>query len=184
MTHGHAPATHAAAEYAEHASGVFPPFDASTFPSQLFWLAITFGILYFAMSRFVLPKIGSAIEERRDRIADDIDAAQQAKAEADAAEQAYEKALADARSKAHGIAADTRKALDKELAKDSAAVEAELAEKQQAAEAAIRKAKEKAFAEVNAIASSTAAAIAASLGGIEVAEKDADAAVADASKGS
>ena len=172
------------AEGAEHAAGVFPPFDASTYTSQLFWLAITFGVLYFAMSRFVLPRIGSAIEERRDRIADDIDAAQQAKAEADAAEKAYEKALADARSKAHGIAADTRKALDAEIAKDSAAVEAELAEKQDAAEASIRKAKEKAFSEVNAIAASTAAELAFALGGVKVDAKAADAAVADAVKGS
>jgi F-type H+-transporting ATPase subunit b len=174
----------AAAETEEYGSDVFPPFDFSTYPSQLFWLAITFGVLYFALSSWVLPRIGSAIEERRDRIADDLDAASQAKADADAAVEAYEQALADARSKAHGIAADTRKALDDELAKESAEVEAELNAKQDAAEAAIKSAKEKAFAEVRGIASTAAAEITLALAKVETSEADAAKAVDAAAEGS
>jgi len=57
----------AGAEYAAEAS--FPPFDPTYFASQLFWFAISFVLLYVLLSRFVLPRIGGAIEERRDRIA-------------------------------------------------------------------------------------------------------------------
>lgn len=113
-----APHTEAAEYAADHASGVFPPFDPTYFPSQLFWLAISFIALYIALDRFILPKIKTTIEDRKDRIADDLDAAAQAKADAEAAGEAYEQALADARSKAHGIAGETRKALDAELAAD------------------------------------------------------------------
>ncbi|MBR9826410.1 MAG: F0F1 ATP synthase subunit B' [Alphaproteobacteria bacterium] len=171
------------ADAAHAASGVFPPFDPTYYASSLFWLTISFVVLYIALDRFILPKIKTTIEDRRDRIADDLDAAAQAKAEAEAAGQAYEQSLADARAKAHGIAADTRAALDKELAKESAEVEAELAEKQAAAEVSIREAKEKAFAEVRTIASSATVAAVEALAGLEVAEADAGKAVDKAMKG-
>jgi len=171
------------ADAAHAASDVFPPFDPTYFPSQLFWLAISFVVLYIALDRFILPKIKTTIEDRRDRIADDLDAAAQAKADAEAAGEAYEKSLADARTKAHGIAADTRAALDKELAKESAAVEAELSEKQAAAEASIKAAKEKAFAEVRGIAATATAAVVEALSGVEVSEDDASKAVDSSMKG-
>ncbi len=174
-----APHTEAAEYAADHASGVFPPFDPTYFPSQLFWLAISFIALYIALDRFILPKIKTTIEDRKDRIADDLDAAAQAKADAEAAGEAYEQSLAEARSKAHGIAAETRKALDAELAAESAEVEAELAAKQEAAEKAIRTAKSKAQAEVRGIAASATAAAVEALSGVEIAETDADKAVGD-----
>ncbi|MEP4164718.1 F0F1 ATP synthase subunit B' [Maricaulis sp.] len=173
----HAPHSDVAQHAAEAAHGaaeaVFPPFDPTYFASQLFWLAIFFVILYVALDRFILPKIKTTIEDRRDRIADDLDAAAQAKADAEAAGEAYEKALAEARAKAHVIAADTRKALDAEIAKETAEVEAELASKQDASEAAIRKAKDKAFAEVRGIAATATAAAVEALAGVEITEADA-----------
>ena len=183
MTHApHTEAAHAA-ETAEHAaSGVFPPFDPTYFPSQLFWLAISFVVLYVALDRFILPKIKTTIEDRRDRIADDLDAAAQAKADADAAGEAYEKSLAEARSKAHVIAAETREALDAEIAQETADVEAELNAKQEAAETAIRSAKEKAFAEVRGIASDATVAAVAALANVEISDAEAGKAVDGVSK--
>ncbi len=173
----HAPHSDVAQHAAEAAHGaaeaVFPPFDPTYFASQLFWLAICFIALYIALDKIVLPKIKTTIEDRRDRIADDLDAAAQAKADAEAAGEAYEKALAEARAKAHVIAADTRKALDAEIAKETAEVEAELASKQEASEATIRKAKDKAFAEVRGIAATATAAAVEALAGVEITEADA-----------
>lgn len=177
MTHApHSEVVQQAAEAAgEHAAtGVFPPFDPTYFASQLFWLAASFIALYVALDRFILPKIKTTIEDRRDRIADDLDAAAQARADADAAGKAYEKALGEARGKAHAIAADTRKALDAEIAKETAEVEAELAAKQEVSEEAIRKAKDRAFAEVRGIAATATAAAVEALTGVEVSEADAD----------
>ena len=73
------------------AEAAFPPFDPTYFASQLFWLAISFAVLYFLLSRFVLPRIGGAIEERRDRIADDLDAAASMRDQANETVRAYEK---------------------------------------------------------------------------------------------
>ena len=57
-----------------HGAG-FPPFDVHTFPSQLIWLAIAFAALYLLMSRIALPRIANILEERHDRIADDLEEA-------------------------------------------------------------------------------------------------------------
>src|SRR5215471_15960760 len=59
----------------EHGSG-FPPFNAHTFASQLLWLALIFLALYLLMSRIALPRIGSILEARRQRIQDDLAEAQ------------------------------------------------------------------------------------------------------------
>jgi F-type H+-transporting ATPase subunit b len=44
------------------AESPFPPFDSSTFPSQLLWLAITFGLFYLFLQRIVLPRISGILE--------------------------------------------------------------------------------------------------------------------------
>ncbi|MEX0645816.1 MAG: hypothetical protein WD076_10925, partial [Parvularculaceae bacterium] len=63
-------AVEAAAEaHGESASGGLPQLDLSTWPSQLFWLAIFFSGLYWLMASYFLPRIGGTIEDRRDRIA-------------------------------------------------------------------------------------------------------------------
>src|SRR5208282_6274393 len=75
----------------------FPPFESATFPSQLLWLAITFGALYYVMSKIALPKVGAVIERRKARIAKDLDDAAAMHQQAAAAAAAHEKTLADAR---------------------------------------------------------------------------------------
>jgi len=111
--------------YEDAASGVFPPFDPTYFASQLFWLAISFAVLYFLLSRWLLPRIGSAIEERKDRIADDLDAAAGLKAQADDAVKAYEKSLADARAKAQAVGAEARAEAEREAAAETASMNAD-----------------------------------------------------------
>ncbi|MEL6359638.1 MAG: ATP F0F1 synthase subunit B [Pseudomonadota bacterium] len=118
------------------ASGGLPQLDMSTYPSQIFWLAVTFGFLYWIMSAFVLPQLGGAIEERRDRIADDLDQAADFKRQAEEAEATYNQALADARAKAQAIAAETRADLDAEIAE----MQAEATER---AEASLAQAEER-----------------------------------------
>ena len=81
-----------------------PQFDPDTFAPQLIWLAITFIGLYFVMARMALPRIGNAIEHRRDRIANDLDQAQALKEATDRAIASYEERLAEARSRAHSLA--------------------------------------------------------------------------------
>src|SRR5271155_5028051 len=117
----------------------FPPFDTSPFPSQLLWFAISFGTLYYYMSKRFLPGVGAVIEARKARIAKDLDEATAMQQKADAAAAAHEKALADARANAQSLAqaardrlappADSkRKALEDELAAKLAAAEAQIAD--------------------------------------------------------
>ncbi len=151
----------AAAEDAHGAaeSGGLPQLDMSTWPSQLFWLAFTFGILYWLMAGRFLPAIAGAIEERRDRIADDLDQASEFKGQAEAAEDAYNQALADAKAKAQGIAADTRAEVDAEIAEMQAETDAKLQQKLDAAEARINDMKNEATAKVDEAAADATRAI-------------------------
>ena len=153
-------AAHGAKAAGEHgASGVFPPFDPSTFSSQLLWLALTFGFFYFFMARVVLPRIGHILEVRRDRISDDLVEAQRLKEETDASIAAYEHELTQARQKAHDIAHEAndkaRAAADAERQK----VEAELADKLADAEVRVGKIRDDAMAQVGTIATDTTHAI-------------------------
>jgi F-type H+-transporting ATPase subunit b len=154
-------------EAVEHSSsGGMPQLDFSTYPSQIFWLAIAFGLLYLALDRFLIPRIGGAIEERKDRIEDDLDIAARKKAEADEAMLAYDKNLADARAKASLIAAENRATLDAQLAKESAAQEALLEKSAAKAEQKIAKARADAMTHVEDIALEVASELVATLGGI------------------
>ncbi|GAB2185580.1 F0F1 ATP synthase subunit B [Roseibium sp. LAB1] len=160
QTHSTTEGMHEAIEVpaAEHGAG-FPPFDSTTFASQLLWLAITFGVFYWIMKNVAVPRISGILEDRRDRIAGDISEANRLKEETDAAIAAYEQALAEARNKAHGIAHETRTKLkaDHEARREKA--EAELNGKLKAAEAQIAATKTDALSQIGDIAGETASAL-------------------------
>src|SRR5690606_29157626 len=165
----------------DHGSGVFPPFDPATFPSQLLWLAITFGALYLLMSRIALPRIGGILANRKAMIDADLAAADEARQKTDAAISAYETALAEAKAKAQGIANETRESIQADLAAKRAGVETDLAAKMSAAEARIASTKTEALAHVDEIATETAQTVVSQLVG-DVAGDSVKAAVAKASK--
>ena len=93
-------AGHAAHGDAHHGSGGLPQLDPSTFETQLFWLFVVFTALYFFYSRKSLPEISDVVENRRERIQNDLDTAQKLKSEADEVHTSYEESLAKARNKA------------------------------------------------------------------------------------
>lgn len=157
-------ATEAATEAAAHSGGGgLPQLDAHTFAPQLFWLVLTFGALYFILSKVALPRIGEVLEERADRITRDLEAAQRLKDDTDKALTDYEKALADARGKASTIAKDTREQIASETEGKKASVEKTLAAKLQDAEQRIAATKTKALSAVNDIAADTAGAVVSKL---------------------
>lgn len=147
------------AEAVEAETSGLPQLDPSWWPSQLFWLAVTFGVLYWLMSARFLPALGGAIEERRDRIADDLDQASEFRRQAEEAETAYNKALADARAKAQAIAADKRAEVDAEIAKMQGETDAVLEKEFETAEARIAEMTAEASTKVREAASETARAI-------------------------
>lgn len=149
-------------------SKVFPPLDPANVAPQLFWFVVTFIALYFMMSRFALPRIRDVIEERADRIKRDLDAAERLKGDTEKALAAYEKALADARGNASGIARQTREKLASETDAERHKVEADLAAKLASAEKAIAATKAKALASVSEIAAETAGEVVRVLSGKDV----------------
>jgi len=158
--------------------GTFPPFDGSTMLSQLLWFAIAFGALYWLMSKVVLPRVASILEERETRVATDLDAAAKLKADTDHAIAAYEKALADAKAKAQAIATETRDRLQGETDARRKAIEADLAVKLEAAEQQITASKAQAMTNVRGIAVDAAQAIVQQLVGTAPSVADVEAAVA------
>lgn len=161
----------------EHAKGGLPQMNAETFPSQIFWLVVTFAFLYFVMSRIAAPRIATVIEERRDRVADDLDRAAEFKAQAEAAIKAYEKAVADARTKARAVSDETRRKAKAEADRRRADMDAKLADELSAAEARIASRKAAVLSGLKALAADAATSVVQRLTTISVAPGEAEAAV-------
>ena len=157
--------------------GVFPPFDKETFPSQLFWLVICFVALYLLTSRLVQPRVGGIMDSRKNRIAGDLAEASRLKTESEQAIAAYEKALADARTRAQTIASETRDRLQAEADRNRKSLEQQLNARLADAEKQIAGTKTAAMANVRGIATEAAAAIVTRLTGVTAPEPAVTAAV-------
>jgi len=139
--------------------GSFPPFDSSTFASQLVSLVIAFIALYIIVSRFALPKVGGTIEARQKAIEGDLAQAQKLKDESDAALRAYEADLAAARSRAQAIGNETREKLNASAEAERKSLEEKLAGKLADAEKQIASTRTAAMGNVKSIAADAARAI-------------------------
>jgi F-type H+-transporting ATPase subunit b len=120
---------------------------------------VTFVLLYALMSRIALPRIASILADRDKRIADDIAAANRLKEQSDAAHAAYEKALADARTRAQTIANETHQREAAAAEETNKRLEAELHGRLAAAEKSIAATRTAAMGNVGTIAGDTASAI-------------------------
>jgi F-type H+-transporting ATPase subunit b len=167
---------HTEAPGAPH-QGVFPPFNRETFPSQLFWLAICFVLLYLITARLVQPRIAGILDSRRNRVAGDLAEASRFRGESEQAMAAYEQALADARTRAQTIASETRERLQGEADRNRKSLEDQLNGRLAAAETQIAATKNTAMANVRGIATEAAAAIVTRLTGITAPERAVTAAV-------
>jgi F-type H+-transporting ATPase subunit b len=165
----------------EHGGG-FPPFQKDTFASQLIWFALAFVALYLLMSRIALPRIAAILESRRGRIDADLADAERLRGESAEASAAYEKALADARTRAQTLAA---KAREKQAAEAEAArkeLDAKLNARIAEATKGIREKQAAAMANVHAIGVEAATAILERLVGRAPGAAEVEAAVTDALK--
>ena len=148
---------------------VFPPFDSGTFLSQLVWLALTFGLLYAAMRRAILPHLAEALSERSDHIKHDLARAETLKRETEKVLGDYQQALSDARAKAATLIKSERERLTAEFEKERATLETQISARLAKAESDIAASKSKAFTRVGDIATELASAIVTRLIGKDVA---------------
>jgi len=149
----------AAQAVAEHGSSGLPQLDFTTYPSQIFWLAVVVFVLFQLMNKIALPRIASVLEERADAIADDLDRAEEFKRKAAEAEAAYQQALADARTRAQAIVAEARAEIQKDVDAAMARADAEISARTAESEQRIREIRDSAKAAVAEVANDTSGAI-------------------------
>lgn len=154
-----------------------PQLDLSTWPPQLFWLAVTFLALYFVISRVAIPRTGGVIALRKSTIDGDLAKAKNLKDETENAVRSYEAALADAKAKAHAIALENRNKLNAEIEAERAKLDAALGAKIATAEKKVAALRDKALEDVAAMAAEIAGDIVQQLTGAKVTKAEATAAV-------
>lgn len=142
-----------------------PQLEFSTFPNQIFWLVVALIAIYMILSRVALPRIGSVLAERQGTITNDIAKAEQLKQQAIAAEDAYNRALAEARAEAQRIASEARAEIQADLDAAIAKADAEIAAKVAESEQAIAEIRAGALESVRDVAKDAAAEIVSAMGG-------------------
>ena len=165
-SHGNAKGTTAHTEADGGHKAPFPPFQKDTFASQLVSLLVAFVALYLIVSRIALPRVGSLLDERQNKIEGDLAAAQRLRDESDAALKACESELASARSRAQAIGAETREKLNAASEAERKTLEERLSVKLAEAEKTIAATREAAMSKVRSIASDAAIAIVQRLTGV------------------
>jgi F-type H+-transporting ATPase subunit b len=158
--------------------GGFPPFDTTTYPSQVFWLAITFALLLAFLWRFVVPRIGGTISERKQRIAKEIAQAEQDRREADQAWTTYQNTLIEARQRARSLIEETRTHMRADAERAGKTADAQADEALADAEAGLARLRAEARDHIRRAAQDAAAEIVKRLIGESVSAEDARAAVA------
>ena len=147
------------------------------FFSQLFWLAVVFGLIFFVIGRGMLPKIQSTVEAREAKIAEDLERAQAARAAAEQTEAAWRERMDAARAEAARIAQEAKQAGARETEAKVRKAADKINLKVEAAEGKIRDAVAAARAEIEVVAAEAAQDLVGRLTGIAVDKKEAAAAV-------
>ena len=162
--------------------GGMPQLDPTSFPSQIFWLIVSFLILFLLMWKVALPRVGEVIEQRQQKVSADLERAEKLKEEVDQIAAGYEKLLADARADANE---EIRKAQDRIKADQDKKLErhdTELTTMLSEAEKRIDDARTAALAEIREVASEAATAAVAKLVGKAPTKKAIDGALDSAGK--
>ncbi len=154
-----------------------PQLEVSTFVSQIFWLIVCFGALYYLLSRKALPRVAEVLEARADRIRNDLDEAQRLRKDAEDAMTSFEAVMAEAQAKAQSRIAETQAKLQGEANEAQGKLEARLAKQITEAEDRITNAKAEALMELDDAALATAQAATERLSGVKVNKTDARAAL-------
>jgi len=154
-----------------------PQMNPEHFAGQIFWLAITFGLLFVLLSRVTLPKIAGSLAARKNRIDGDLSAAERSRKDASDALADYETALAQARGRALAHADENRKRIVGEIESLKNAADAKAQEAMGKAEARIAAERTRAEGSIRSAAAEAAASIVERLLGVAVSGDEAAAAV-------
>ena len=163
-------------------SGGMPQLDPEFWFSQIFWLIITFGILFIILSKLILPKISENLEIRKSQISENIEAAEKEREESENKIKEYEKIILDSKTEAKNYFTKAREKILKDIDKKRERLESEINEEINKAEIEISELVIKSSEKINKIATETSSDLIKQLIGSEVNNSSIAAIVEDISK--
>ncbi len=159
-----------------------PQLDPKYWASQAFWLILIFTILYISIARFYLPKIKNNLDNRENRIKDDLEDANKFKEMSESKLKEYEKILEDARKEVIKIHIDSKNTLDKDIQTKKEAIEKEIEKELIKAQKEMTALKKNSVSDIQKISENIALNIIESISGDKLNESSIKAAVEDVSK--
>lgn len=138
------------------AEGGLPQMDPSSYPSQVFWLTVTFAALFLLMWKVALPRVSETLANRQQKLSGDLKKAAELKEEAEKAQADLEEALASARAEAQTVLRKASEEIAAEQAKRLEAFDADMAAKAEEAEKRIAAARQTALKSVQDVANEVA----------------------------
>ena len=163
-------------------SGGMPQLDPEFWFSQIFWLIITFGILFIILSKLILPKISENLEIRKSQISENIEAAEKEREESENKIKEYEKIILDSKTEAKNYFTKVREKILKDIDKKRERLESEINEEINKAEIEISELVSNSPEKINKIAAETSSDLIKQLIGAEVNNSSIAAIVEDISK--
>jgi F-type H+-transporting ATPase subunit b len=159
-----------------------PQLQPTTFAPQLIWLAITFGLLYFALSWLALPRIERVLGARKSRIGGDLEKAREAQRDSEKAMERYEAEIAAAKAKGQAALRAGREKLEAELGKKRAVLDRQIAEKNAETEKRVHGFLERASSDMEEMTAGVVNDIVKEFAGVEVSDGEVRAALRQSSK--
>ena len=159
-----------------------PQLDPKYWASQAFWLILIFIILYISIAKFYLPKIKNNLDNRENKIKDDLDDANKFKELSEAKFKEYEKILEDAKKEVLKIHIDQKNLLDKDIQSKKATMEKEIENEILKAQKEIDELKKSSLSDIRSISENIASSIIENISGDKLNESSIKAAVEDVSK--
>jgi F-type H+-transporting ATPase subunit b len=159
-----------------------PQLDPKYWASQAFWLILVFTILYISIARFYLPKIKSNLDDRENKIKDDIEDANKFKESAELKMKEYEKILENAKKEVIKIHLESKNRLDKDIKIKKEIIEKEIEKEILKAQKEIGELKKGSVSDIQKISENIASNIIETISGDKLNESSIKAAVEDVSK--
>ena len=163
-------------------SGGMPQLNPEFWISQIFWLTLTFGILYIVLSKLILPKISNNLESRKSQILENIEAAEKQREDSETKIKKYEEIITKSRIDAKTIFNQAREKALKDINAKREVLDKQIDEEINKAEIEIKSLREAAPEKINKIAIETSSELIQKLIGAEVNNSSISAIVDDLSK--
>ena len=163
-------------------SGGMPQLNPEFWISQIFWLTLTFGILYVILSKLILPKISANLELRKSQIQENIEAAEKQRKDSESKLKEYEEIIIKSKSEAKDIFKKTREKTVKDINSKREVLEKQIDEEINKAEKEVNELKKTAPEKINQIAIETSSEMLKNLMGSEINNSSISTIVKDLSK--